>query len=51
MKKHVYEAPSVEVMEAHVEKGFAGSNAGNNPDIPDGPHGTQSLGEGESLFL
>lgn len=29
MKKQVYQMPMVEVMNARVEKGFAGSNGGN----------------------
>lgn len=50
MRKKIYETPVAEVLEAHVEKGFMGSGD-NTPNIPDGPHGTQPLTEGESLFL
>lgn len=50
IKKHIYETPVVEVMEAKVEKGFMGSGSGS-PNIPDGEHGTQPLTEGETLFL
>ncbi len=51
MKKKVhYETPIVEVLEAHVEKGFMGSGD-RNPNNPNDGHGTQSLTEGETLFL
>lgn len=51
MKKNIqYETPVVEVLEAHVEKGFMGSGS-NTHDSPNDGHGTQSLTEGETLFL
>lgn len=45
-KKH-YEAPVVEVIEAHVEKGFAGSDP-NNPVVE---YGTQQLTDGNTYLF
>lgn len=50
MKKELYLAPVVEVLDAHVEKGFMGSGS-NTPNNPNDGHGTQPLTEGETLFL
>ena len=49
-KKVLYLAPVVEVLDAHVEKGFMGSGS-NTPNNPNDGHGTQPLTEGETLFL
>lgn len=46
MKKS-YEKPIVEVMDARVEKGFAGS--GNTPD-QEPEHGTYAYNEGSTTF-
>lgn len=48
MKKS-YEKPIVEVMDARVEKGFAGSNAPTSPEF--NSQGTQDLYVGEEYFL
>lgn len=45
--KKMYESPVVEVMEAHVEKGFMGSNT----DTPTEPTGTQRLTDGETYYF
>ena len=48
-KKLLYETPVVEVLDARVEKGFAGS--GDGTGNPDNTPGTQPLDEGYYYYL
>lgn len=48
-KKELYLAPVVEVLDARVEKGFAGS--GEQPDSPESISGTEQLTEGQSYLF
>lgn len=48
-KKVLYLAPVVEVLDARVEKGFAGS--GEQPDSPESNNGTERMTEGQSYLF
>lgn len=51
MKKKLYVAPEVELMECRVEKGFAGSDAyGENLTAHDNGEGNDVNENGEKMF-
>lgn len=49
-KKVLYEAPVVEVLDARVEKGFAGSIISSNPESQNNGYGTQALSDGNTYL-